>query len=267
MAWKTKLTELLSIDYPIIQGGMAYISDGVLAAAMAHAGCAGVIGSGGFTTDEVRDNIRRARDILGPKGIYGVNLMLQAPNKDDVAQVICDEKVPFVTLGAGNPVPWFDDLHHAGVKCIPVVPNVKLAKRVQDAAALIMGASGVQMGTRFLLAEECRLHPKAKEAIIKAKDTDSTVTGFTTGDSVRGIKNAFSEKYLKAEYSGAPLEELIALATGTTRKGAVEGDTENGFVLAGMSLTHLTKIQPVEEIVEELVSETERRLAGAKGLI
>lgn len=218
MAWKTKLTELLSIDYPIIQGGMAYISDGVLAAAMAHAGCAGVIGSGGFTTDEVRDNIRRARDILGPKGIYGVNLMLQAPNKDDVAQVICDEKVPFVTLGAGNPVPWFDDLHHAGVKCIPVVPNVKLAKRVQDAgadalvvegmeagghdgkltlmallenvlpdieipvvaaggivdgrgiaAALIMGASGVQMGTRFLLAEECRLPPQSQRSHYQGK--------------------------------------------------------------------------------------------------
>ena len=304
MAWKTKLTELLSIDYPIIQGAMAYISDGVLAAAMAHAGCAGVIGSGGFTVDEVRDHIRRAKDILGPGKAFGVNLMLQAPNKDDVAQVICDEKVPFVTLGAGNPIPWFDDLHHAGVKCIPVVPNVKLAKRVQEAgghdgkltlmallenvlpdmeipviaaggivdgrgiaAALIMGASGVQMGTRFLLAEECRLHPKAKEAIIKAKDTDSVVTGFTTGDSVRGLRNAFSDKYLKAEYSGAPLEELISLATGTTRKGAVDGDTDNGFVLAGMSLTHLTKIQPVEEIVEELVSETERRLAGAPGLI
>lgn len=316
MPWKTKLTKLLSIDYPIIQGGMAYISDGLLAAAMAHAGCAGVIGSGGFSTDEVRDNIRRAKDILGPRGIFGVNLMLQAPNKDDVAQIICDEKVPFVTLGAGNPLPWFDDLHHAGVKCIPVVPNVKLAKRVQDAgadalvvegmeagghdgkltlmallenvlpdieipviaaggivdgrgiaAALVMGASGVQMGTRFLLAEECRLHPKAKEAIIKAQDTDSTVTGFTTGDSVRGLKNAFSEKYLKAEYSGAPLEELISLAVGTTRKGAVDGDTENGYVLSGMSLTHLTRIQPVEEIVEGLVSETERRLAGAKGLI
>ena len=114
MPWKTKLTKLLSIDYPIIQGGMAYISDGLLAAAMAHAGCAGVIGSGGFTTDEVRDNIRRAKDILGPRGIFGVNLMLQPPNKDDVAQIVCDEKVPFVTLGAGNPLPWFDDLHHAG---------------------------------------------------------------------------------------------------------------------------------------------------------
>ena len=316
MSWNTPITKLLSIDYPIIQGGMAYISDGVLAAAMNHAGCAGVIGSGGFSVDEIRDHIRTAKDILGPGKTFGVNLMLQMPNKDDVAQLICDEKVPFVTIGAGNPVPYFEPFHHVGVKCIPVVPNVKLAHRVQEAgadalvvegmeagghdgkitlmallenvlpeieipviaaggivdgrgiaAALVMGASGVQMGTRFLLAEECKLHPNAKQAIIKAQDTDSVVTGFTTRDTVRGLRNAFSEKYLKLEYSGAPQEALAALAAGTNRKGAIEGDTENGFVLAGMSLTHLTKIEPVEAIVEELVSETERRLQGAGELI
>ena len=316
MSWNTAITKLLNIRYPIIQGGMAYISDGVLAAAMNHAGACGVIGSGGFTTDEVRDNIRRAKDILGPGKTFGVNLMLQMPNKDDIAQLICDEKVPFVTIGAGNPVPYLSPFHSAGVKCIPVVPNVKLAHRVQDtgadaivvegmeagghdgkitlmallenvlpemeipviaaggiadgrgiAAALIMGASGVQIGTRFLLAKECRLHPKAKEAIIRAQDTDSVVTGFTTRDTVRGLKNKFSEAYLAKEYSGAPLEELIALATGTTRRGAVEGDTENGFVLAGMSLTHLTRIQPVQEIIEEMVSEAERRLSAAPKLL
>ena len=316
MSWNTAITKLLSIDYPIIQGGMAYISDGLLAAAMNHAGCAGVIGSGGFSVDEIRDHIRTVKDILGPGKTYGVNLMLQMPNKDDVAQLICDEKVPFVTIGAGNPVPYFEPFHHAGVKCIPVVPNVKLAHRVQEAgadalvvegmeagghdgkitlmallenvlpeieipviaaggivdgrgiaAALVMGASGVQMGTRFLLAEECRLHPRAKQAIIQAQDTDSIVTGFTTRDTVRGLRNPFSEKYLKLEYSGAPQETLAALAAGTNRKGAVEGDTENGFVLAGMSLTHLTKIEPVEAIVEELVSEAEKRLQGAKNLI
>lgn len=268
MSWNTKLTKLLSIDYPIIQGAMAYISDGVLAAAMNHAGCAGVIGSGGFSADEVRDSIRTAKDILGNGKCYGVNLMLQAPNVDDVAQVICDEKVPFVTIGAGNPLPWFEPLHHAGIKCIPVVPNAKLAKRVQDAgadaiivegmeagghdgkvtlmallenilpdieiplvaaggivdgrgvaASLIMGASGVQMGTRFLLAEECHLlHPNAKQAIINANDTDSVVCGFTTGDSVRGLRNKFSDKYLQEEYSGAPLSTLTALSRGTNRK-------------------------------------------------
>lgn len=123
------------------------------------------------------------------------------------------------------------------------------------------------MGTRFMLAEECRLHPNAKKALINAQDTDSTVTGFTTKDSVRGLKNSFSERYLKAEYSGAPLSELIEMAKGTTRLAAVDGDTDNGFVLAGMSLTHLTKIQPVEEIVEELISTTENCLARAPHLI
>ena len=135
------------------------------------------------------------------------------------------------------------------------------------AAALIMGASGVQMGTRFLLAKECRLHPNAKQAIIDAADTDSVVTGFSTRDTVRGLRNPFSEKYLKLEYSGAAQSELTALAAGTNRKAVIDGDTENGFVLAGMSLTHLTKVQPVQEIVEELVSEAERRLAVAPKLI
>lgn len=316
MSWNTKITKLLGIEYPIIQGAMAYISDGILAAAMNHAGCAGVIGSGGFTPDEVRDHIRRFKDIAGSNKVYGVNLMLQDSNKDDVAQIICDEKVPFVTIGAGNPIPWFDPFQQKGIKCFPVVPNVKLAKRVQAAgadaiiiegmeagghdgkltlmallenvlpdieipvvaaggivdgrgiaAALIMGASGVQIGTRFLLAKECRLHPNAKKAVIAATDTDSTVTGFTTGDSVRGLRNQFSDRYLQAEYSGASPDELSSLSAGTTKKGAVFGDTENGFVLAGMSLTHLTKIQPTEEIVEELVSDTEQRLISAVKLI
>ena len=123
------------------------------------------------------------------------------------------------------------------------------------------------MGTRFLLAEECSLHPKAKEAVMAAADTDSVVTGFTTGDSVRGLKNRFSDRYLKAEYSGASRDELSSISAGTTKRGALLGDTENGFILAGMSLTHLTKIQTAKEIIEELVSETERRLAAAPGLI
>ncbi len=316
MSWNTAITKLLDIRYPIIQGAMAYISEGELAAAMYHAGGCGVIGHGGFTVDEVREHIRRAKDILGPGKTFGVNLMLQMYNKDDVAQLICDEKVPFVTIGAGNPIPYLAPLRSAGVKCIPVVPNVKLARRVQEAgadaivvegmeagghdgkitlmallenilpdieipviaaggiidgrgiaAALLMGASGVQMGTRFLLSKECHVHPKAQEAIIAASDTDSVVTGFTTRDTVRGLRNPFSENYLKREYSGASQEELTDLSRGTYRKAVIEGDTENGFVLAGMSLTHLTKIQSTEEIMEELVSVAENRLAMASKLI
>ena len=239
MSWNTKITKLLNIDYPIIQGAMAYISDGVLAAAMSHAGCAGVIGSGGFTPDEVQSHIRRFKDIAGSQKVYGVNLMLQDDNKDDIAQIICDEKVPFVTIGAGNPIPWFEPFHQKGIKCIPVVPNVKLAQRVQAHGADALVVEGM----------------------------DSVVTGFTTGDSVRGLKNRFSDRYLKAEYSGASPDELSSISAGTTKRGALLGDTENGFILAGMSLTHLTKIQSAKEIVEELVSETERRLAAAPGLI
>ncbi len=315
-SWNTKLAELLNISYPIIQGAMAYISDGLLAAAMNHAGGAGVIASGGFTADEVRNEIRRFKDIAGRDKIYGVNLMLQDQNKDDVAQIICDEKAPFVTIGAGNPVSWMKALHPYGIKCIPVVPTVKLAQRVQQygadaiviegmeagghdgkltlmalmenvlplidvpvlaaggivdgraiAAALIMGASGVQMGTRFLLAEECRLHPNAKEAIIKAGDTDSVVTGFTKNDSVRGLRNEFSHRFLKAEYSGASAEELTALSRGTNRRAVIDGDVKDGFVLAGMSLTHLNKVEPLEDIMKKLVEETESALSKGPSLI
>ncbi len=312
--WKTKLTSLLGIDYPIIQGAMAYLSDAGLVSAMCHAGATGVIATGGLPIDEVRHQIRKVKDTTNKA--FGVNIMLQSPNKDDIAQLVCDEKVPFVTLGAGNPVPFFEPLQAHGIKCIPVVPNVKLAARVQDkgadalviegmeagghdgkltlmalmenvipeieipviaaggivdgraiAAALIMGASGVQMGSRFLLSSECILHPNAKQAIIAASDTDSTVTGFTRNDSVRGLKNKWSESYLAKEYSGAPTEELMEMARGTNWKGGREGDTENGFVLVGMSLNRLTKIQPVQEIIDELVAETESRLALAGGLL
>lgn len=316
MSWNTKITKLLSIKYPIIQGAMAYLSDGTLAAAMNHAGCAGVIASGGLSSDQFLHEVRKFKDICGPGKMFGANLMRQAENRDDIAQIICDEKVPFVTIGAGDPLPWISDFHQAGLLCIPVVPNVKLAQRVQAgsadaliiegmeagghdgkwttmanlenilpaieipflaaggivdgrgvAAALLMGASGVQMGTRFLLAEECILHPNAKQAIIHARDTDSIVTGFTTGDSVRGLRNAFSDTYVREEYAGAPKEELTHMAAGTNRKGCIDGDVENGFILAGMSLNNLTKIQPVQEIVEDIVSETERVLRSASSLI
>ena len=168
-----------------------------------------------------------------------------------------DGKIPLMAL-LENVLPEIE---------IPVVAAGGIVDGRAIAAALLMGASGVQMGTRFLLAKECRLHPNAKQAIIDAADTDSVVTGFTTRDTVRGLRNPFSEKYLKLEYSGAPQSELTALAAGTNRKAVIDGDTENGFVLAGMSLTHLTKVQPVQEIVEELVSEAERRLAAAPKLI
>lgn len=316
MSWNTKITKMLSTRYPIIQGAMAHLSDGKMAAAMSHAGGAGVIASGGLSSDQFLQEVRAFKDICGPGKIFGANLMLQAENRDDIAQIIYDEKVPFVTIGAGDPIPWIADFHKAGLLCIPVVPNIKLAQRVQNgsadaviiegmeagghdgkwttmanlenslpaveipflaaggivdgrgvAAALLMGASGVQMGTRFLLAEECRLHKNAKDALIHAKDIDSVVLGFTAGDSVRGLRNAFSDAYLEREYAGIPKEDLDRMAIGTNRKGCIEGDVEHGFILAGMSLNNLTRVQPIAEIIEDIVSETERALAKASSLI
>ena len=239
--------------------------------------------------------------------------MLMAPNKDEIVDVICTEKPAFVTLGAGNPVPYFEKLHAAGIKVIPVVPNVKLAKRVEEkgadaivvegmeagghigsiatmplmtqvipavslpvvmaggfadgrglAAALVMGASGVQMGTRFLVAEECPVHQNMKEKLLKAIDTDSIVTGLTIGGAVRGLKNKFSENFVKMEYEGkTSKEELLKLATGTNKLAAVDGDTENGMMQAGQSLLPLDRIEPVETIINRIIIEAQDALDRA----
>ncbi|WP_298591713.1 nitronate monooxygenase [uncultured Mitsuokella sp.] len=307
----TKLTELLRIEYPILQGGMAWISDAALASAVSNAGGAGIVSTGGRTTAYTRDEIRRCRTLTEKP--FGVNVMLMAPNKDEIVAVICEEKPAFVTLGAGNPVPYFETLHAAGIKVIPVVPNVKLAKRVEAkgadaivvegmeagghigsictmplmtqvipevsipvvmaggfadgrglAAALTMGAAGVQMGTRFLVAEECPVHPNVKQKLIEAVDTDSIVTGATIGGAVRGLRNKFAEEFVALEYSGkATKEELLEKATGTNKLAAVDGDTENGMMQAGQSLMPLTKIEPVKAILEGIVNEARETLRAA----
>ena len=314
--WKTRITELLGIKYPIILGAMAYISESQLVASICHEGGTGVIASGGFSVDEVQRYIHEVRDMCGKQAVFGVNLMLQSPNKDDIAQLVCDEKVPFVTIGAGNASSYINPLHQAGIHALAIVPTVKLAERVQErgadaviiegmeagghdgkltlmalmenvipsleipvisaggisdgrgiAAALIMGSSGVQIGTRFLLAEECQTHINYKNALIHANDKDSVVTGFSKNDSVRGLRNAFTKKYLEAEYDGASIEELRALSHGTTKKAVIKGDVQNGYVLAGMSLTNLKKIQPMKEIMSELIAETEYTLEKASSLL
>ena len=307
----TRLTELLGIQYPILQGAMAWISDAGLAAAVSNAGGAGIISTGGRTTEYTQAEIRRCRTLTQKP--FGVNVMLMAPNKDEIVDVICTEKPAFVTLGAGNPVPYFEKLHAAGIKVIPVVPNVKLAKRVEEkgadaivvegmeagghigsiatmplmtqvipavslpvvmaggfadgrglAAALVMGASGVQMGTRFLVAEECPVHQNMKEKLLKAIDTDSIVTGLTIGGAVRGLKNKFSENFVKMEYEGKiSKEELLKLATGTNKLAAVDGDTENGMMQAGQSLLPLDRIEPVETIINRIIIEAQDALDRA----
>ncbi len=311
---KTKLTELLGIQYPIIQGAMAWVSEADLAAAVANAGATGVIATGGQKSDYIREQIRRAKTLTDKP--FGVNLMLQAPNKDEVLEIICEEKVAFATIGAGNPVPYFEPLHAAGVKAIPVVPSLKLAKRVQEkgadalviegfeagghdgmlttmalmtnvipeidipivvagsivdgrgmAAALLMGAAGVQMGSRFLLAEECHVHENSKKAIIAATDTDTSTIGYTRNNTVRGLRNAFTDKYIQREYENAPDDELADLARGSNRRAAVEGDTENGHVLVGQGLNRLTKIQSAKEIVDEVIGDAVRLLENAPQLV
>ena len=284
------ITEVLGIKYPIIQGGMAWISDAKLAAAVSNAGGAGIISCGGRTTEYVREEIRKAKQLTDKP--FGVNVMLMAPNKDEIVDVICEEKPAFVTLGAGNPVPYFAKLKEAGIKVIPVIPNVKLAKRVAAAgadamvaegmeagghigvlttmalmtqvipeikdipvvmaggfgdgrglaAAMLMGAGGVQMGTRFLVAEECSVHENMKQKLIEAVDTDTIVTGLTLGGAVRGIKNKFSTEFVQKENEGkTSKEELIRMATGTNKLAAVEGDVVNGMMQAGHLLLFYKK--------------------------
>ena len=311
---KTKLTERLGIRYPIIQGAMAWISESTLVSAVANAGATGVIATGGQSSEWIHEQIRKTKELTDHP--FGVNLMLQAPNKDEVLEIICEEKVAFATIGAGNPVPYFEPLHRAGVKAIPVVPSVKLAKRVQEkgadalviegfeagghdgmqttmalmtnvipeidipiivagsivdgrgmAAALLMGADGVQMGSRFLLAEECQVHQNSKDAIIAATDTDSVITGFTRNNNVRGLRSAFTDEYLRLEREGAADDVLTALSRGTNRLAAVDGDTVNGVVQVGQGLNRLTKIQPAKEIVDEIIHEMTERLQNAPQLL
>lgn len=306
---KTKLTELLGIKYPVIQGGMAWTSDANLAAAVSNAGGAGIIGSGGRTVEWTRDEVRKAKGLTYKP--FGVNVMLMAPNITEIIEMLCEEKVAFVTLGAGNPVPHIATFHAAGIKVIPVVPSVKLAKRIEAAgadamvvegmeagghigkqttmalmenvlpavqsipvlvaggisdgralaAALLMGAEGVQMGSRFLLTTECPAHPAAKEAIVKATDTDSVATGYSRNLGVRCLANAFTDAYTAKEIAGAPKEELMQMGTGTNRKGILEGDTVNGTVMCGQSLNVLNDVLPCKDVMERIIAEAKAAIA------
>ena len=309
---KTKLTELLGIKYPVIQGGMAWTSDANLAAAVSNAGGAGIIGSGGRTVEWTRDEVRKAKGLTDKP--FGVNVMLMAPNIAEIIEMLCEEKVAFVTLGAGNPVPHIATFHAAGIKVIPVVPSVKLAKRIEAAgadamvvegmeagghigkqttmalmenvlpavqsipvlvaggisdgralaAALLMGAEGVQMGSRFLLTTECPAHPAAKEAIVKATDTDSVATGYSRNLGVRCLANAFTDAYTAKEIAGAPKEELMQMGTGTNRKGILEGDTVNGTVMCGQSLNVLNDVLPCKDVMERIIAEAKAAIASVQ---
>ena len=304
---KTRETELLGIEKPIIQGGMAWVAESHLAAAVSNAGGFGLIGAANAPADVVRNYIHEARELTDKP--FGVNIMLMSPFAEDIAQLVTEEKVAAVTTGAGNPEKYMAQWKAAGIKVIPVIASVALAKRMERvgadavvaegtesgghigqattmtlvpqvvdavqipviaaggigdgrgmAAAFMLGAEAVQMGTRFCVADECVIHDKYKDRILKAKDIDSEVTGRSHGHPVRGLRNKMTREYLKLEAEGASFEQLENLTLGGLRKAVVEGDTDNGSVLAGQIAGMITKRQSCQEIVDEVLDQAERLL-------
>ena len=307
---KSAICEMLGIEYPVFQGGMAWIADGKLAAAVSNGGGLGIIAAGNASGNYVRQQIQIAKSITSKP--VGVNIMLLSPFVDEVAKVVIEEKVDVVTTGAGNPSIYIKDWLDAGIKVIPVVASVAMSKlmtrlgasaliaeggesgghvgelttmvlipQICDAttlpviaaggiadgrgvaAAFMLGACGVQMGTRFLSANECSIHPIYKEKILKAKDLCTMVTGKRLGHPVRSLRTQFARDYSKAEYGGASDEELEALATGALRLAVQDGDTEKGCFLSGQIASMVKKEQPASEIVKEVMEETEAILLRA----
>ena len=301
---KSEICEILGIRYPVFQGGMAWIADGKLAAAVSNGGGLGIIAAGNATGEYVREQIKIAKSLTDKP--VGVNIMLLSPFVAEVAQVVAEEGVQVVTTGAGNPSKYMELWKNAGIKVIPVVASVAMAKlmtrlgataviaegtesgghvgelttivlvpQICDAttlpviaaggiadgrgvaAAFILGACGVQMGTRFLAAEECNIHPVYKDKIIKAGDLCTMVTGKRLGHPVRSLRTPFSREYMKAEYSSMPDDELEALATGALRRAVIDGDNEKGCFLAGQIAAIVNKVQPAAEIVKEVMDEAE----------
>lgn len=307
---QTRITDLLGIRYPIIQGGMAWVAEYHLAAAVSEAGGLGIIGAANAPAEWVREQIRETKKCTDKP--FGVNVMLMSPYADQVAQVIAEEGVAVVTTGAGNPEKYMDLWKSKGIRVIPVVASVALAKRMERcgadavvaegcesgghvgesttmalvpqvvdaveipviaaggiadgrgvAAALMLGAEGVQMGTRFVATTECQVHPNYKEKVLKARDIDTRVTGRTTGHPVRALRNEMTKKYLEMEAAGATAEELEYLTLGGLRKAVVEGDVKNGSVMSGQIAGLLKDELPCKEVVENVMAETEKVLKGA----
>ena len=299
---KTALTALLGIEYPVIQGGMAWVGEYHLAAAVSEAGGLGLIGAASAPADVVREQLREARKLTDKP--VGVNVMLLNPNAEEVARVIVEEGVKVVTTGAGSPARFMELWKSAGVKVIPVVASTAMAKLMERAgadaviaegmesgghissattmtlvpqvvdavkipviaaggiadgrgfaAAMMLGAQGVQMGTRFVAAKESIAHENYKQKILKAKDIDSAVTGMSTGHPVRQIKNQMTREYLRLEKEGASFEELEYLTLGSLRKAVIDGDVVHGTLMAGQCAGMVRKEQTCREIIEEVVQE------------
>ena len=297
--------EILGTEYPIIQGAMARIAECNLAAAVSNGGGLGIIAAGGQSAEWLREEIKKTREMTDKP--FGVNIMLLADNVEELIQVVCEEKVPVVTTGAGNPGKYIARMKEHGIKVIPVVANVALAMRVARAgadavvaegieagghigetttmalvpqmadavdipviaaggiadgrgvaAAYMLGARGVQVGTRFLVANECIVAQGYKDAIIKAKDSSTVATGRSTGHPVRIIKNKLAKKILTLESQNAPEEEINQLCTGTLAAAVRDGDADNGNIMSGQIAGLVKKEQSAAEIIEEMFKEAEK---------
>ncbi len=308
---KTRLTELLGIEYPIIQGGMAWVAEYHLAAAVANAGGLGLIGAASAPPEIVREQIREAKKLTDKP--FGVNVMLMNPNAEEVAKIVIEEGIKVVTTGAGNPAKFMDAWKAAGVKVIPVVASTAMAKMMERAgadavvaegmesgghigeattmtlvpqvvdsvsipviaaggiadgrgfaAARMLGAEGVQIGTRFVVATESIVHENYKQRLIKAKDIDSEVTGRSTGHPVRQIRNKMTREYLKLEKEGASLEEMEVLTLGSLRKAVIDGDVTNGTVMAGQIAGMIKQEESCEAIIQDIMQGANELLAGTR---
>lgn len=304
---QTEINNLLEIEYPIIQGGMAWVAEHHLAAAVSEAGGFGLIGAANAPADWVREQIRKTRELTDRP--FGVNVMLMSPYADEVARVIAEEGVKAVTTGAGNPEKYMELWKERNIKVIPVVASVALAKRMERcgadavvaegcesgghigesttmtlvpqvvdavdipviaaggigdgrgiAAAFMLGAKGVQMGTRFVVTKECQVHPAYKERIIRAKDIDTRVTGRSTGHPIRALRNDMTKAYLQKEQEGASTEELELLASGALRRAVQEGDIHNGSLMSGQIAGLIKEEVSCKQLIDTLVSQTKEAL-------
>ncbi len=302
-----RVARLLGIRYPILQGGMAWVADARLAAAVSNAGGLGILAGGSMTADLARDQVQRVRDLTDRP--FGLNIMLMSPHAADLARMAAEERVPVVTTGAGQPGKYFPAWKAAGIIVIPVVPSVALARRVEQqgadavivegteagghigdlttlvltpavsdalsipviaaggiadgrgvAAAFLLGAEGVQVGTRFLASEECPIHENYKRLVVKARDTGTVVTGRSTGHPVRSLKNRLTRRFLDLEREGVGFEALETLAVGSLRRAVQDGDLENGSFMAGQSAVLVKAVEPCRTIIESMFRDAARIL-------
>ena len=301
---KKDICSILGIKYPIFQGGMAWVSESTLAAAVSNAGGLGIIAGGRAPASFIREEIRKTKELTNKP--FGLNIMLLSENADELDDIAIEEGVKVITTGAGNPGKYMEKWKNANITVIPVVASVALAKRMErcgadaviaegcesgghvgklttmvlvpqvvDAvnipviaaggiadgrgilASFALGASGIQVGTRFLASVECKIHDNYKEAVIKSKDIDTVVTGRCTGHPVQVLKNKLAKEFLKLESNNVSVDELEELGKGGLKKAVVDGDIENGSLMAGQISGMVKKVQYASEIIEEMFNEYE----------